>query len=112
LGFLERFYCTDDRAVGVSHDDCAHANPNLVTRFVVHKPARLSRLCRLHGSRHWALLGAILASRLIAMQQSFRDARMTDDFVSEVSGNALRAITPDQYFLVCVDDADTHRKHF
>ena len=83
-----------------------------MARFVVHKPARLNRLCRLHGLRYGALFGAELTSGLIAMEQGFRDARMTQHFKPEMPGNALRTITSDHNSLFGVEDTNTDRKHF
>jgi hypothetical protein len=89
-----------------------HANRNIVSGFVVKRTGRLGGVRGLHGEGDGAILAAEFASRLIAMQERFRDARVADDIMAEMAGDALGSGTPDHDFLSEIDDAESDRQTF
>src|ERR1700687_6241604 len=105
LHLLERFGRADDRTMLVVHRHGAQADRNLVSGFVLQKTNRLCRLGCLDGSSHRAVLVAELASRLVAMQDSFPDARVAYDFMPQVARDALAPVAPEHNFLLHVDYA-------
>jgi hypothetical protein len=48
--------------------------------------------------------------RLIAVQESFRDTGVADDFVAQVARDSFRPVAPEYDFLMHVDDAHAGRQ--
>ena len=112
LQFFEGLDGADDRAVLVVNGDGADADRNFVSRFVVQKSDGLGGVRRLDGAGDRTIFFAEFASRLIAVQQSFRDTGVANDFVAQMAGDALGAVAPEDDFLLHVDDAQADGQAF
>jgi hypothetical protein len=66
----------------------------------------------LDGAGDGAIVAAELTPGLIAVQQSFRDAGVANDFVPQVARNTLGAVAPEYDLVLHVDDAQTGRQAF
>jgi hypothetical protein len=100
----------NNRAVLVVHGNGVDANGNFISRLVMQEANALSRMRGFDGACDGAIFFAEFTARLIAMQQAFGDAGVTDDLVAEVSSNALGAVAPEDDFLLHVDDGQAGRK--
>ena len=98
LQFLERFDCADDGAMLVVNRNGANADRNFISALVVQEADGLDGMRRLNRAGDGAVFVAEFATRLIAVQQGFRDAGVADDFVAQVPGNALGAVAPEDDF--------------
>jgi hypothetical protein len=102
---LKCFHGADDRAVRVVNRDSANPHWNLVPVFVMQEGESIYGLGSFHGARRWAIFFAEFAARLIAVQQSFTDAAMANNFVAGVTRNAFGPSTPHHDFFLQVDNA-------
>lgn len=105
MHLLEGFDGADDGTMLVVHGRGAPPDRNFISGFVVQKTQGFGGTRRLDGARDGAVFVAEFATRLIAVQQRFRDAGVANDFVAQVACDALRAIAPEDNFLLHVDDA-------
>ena len=112
LGFVESFHRPDDGTVTVAHRDGPYPNRNLMPGLVVYEPGSMDRLRRFHCARDRALRVTKLASRLIAMKKSFCDARVSQNLVAQMAGEAFGPVTPCDDPLLRVQYADADRKDF
>jgi len=112
LQFFKILDRSHNRSVLVMNGNGADADRNLMPRFVVQKTVSLGGLRRLHGAGDGTIFAAEFTARLIAVQQGFRDAGATNDFVPQPSGNAFCPIAPQNNSLFQVDDAQPGRQAF
>src|SRR5271169_496883 len=112
LQFFECFDGADDRSVLVVHWDGADADRDFVSRFVVQKPDGLGGVRGLDGEGDWTILSTEFTTRLIAVQQTLRDAGVANDFVAQMAGDALGSVAPEDDLLLHVDDAQAARQAF
>ena len=78
---------------------------NLMTRLVMQESDCLRRLGGLHSSGHRAFFTAKLAARLITVQQRFADAGVTNDFVTQITGDSFCSLAPKHNPLLQVQNA-------
>jgi hypothetical protein len=105
LHLLERFGRANDRTMLIVHGHGAQADRYLVSLFVLQKTDGFCGLRCLDGAGDRAILVAELASRLVAMQDRFRDTRVAYDFMPQAARDALGPVAPEHNFLLQVDHA-------
>jgi hypothetical protein len=86
----------------VVHGHGAQADRNLVSVFVLQKTNGFCGLRCLDGAGDRAILVAELTSRLVAMQDGFRDTGVAYDFMPQVARDALGPVAPEHNFLLKV----------
>ena len=110
LKLFKGFDRANNRAVLVMHGNGVDANGNFISGFVMQETDSLSGMRGFDGACDGAIFFAELTARLIAVQQTFGDARVPDDLVAEVSGDALGTVAPEDDFLLHVDNGEPGRK--
>ena len=112
LQLLKRFDSADDGTMPVVNGNSADADRNFISGFVVQKAGGIDGVRCFHGAVDRAVLAAEFATRLIAVEQRFRNTGVADDFVAQVAGDALRPIAPEHNSLLHVDHAEASRQAF
>ena len=105
LQFRKAFKGADDGAVLVVNGNRVDANRNFISGLVVQEPDPFGGVRRLDGAGDRAVFLAEFTAGLIAVQQSFGDAGVADDFVAKMAGDTLGAVAPKDNFLLHIDDA-------
>ncbi len=112
LHLLEGLDRADDGSMLVVHRHGVQADRNFVSGFVVQKADGLGGAGRLDGAGDRAIFVAEFTTGLIAVQQSFCDTGVANDFVAQVTGDALGAVAPEHNLFLHVDDAQAGGQAF
>src|SRR5438874_896551 len=110
LKFLKCFHRADDGAVLIVNRNSVDANRNFVSGLVVQEPDAFSGVRGFDRACDRAVFFAELTAWLIAVQQTFGDAGVPDDLVTEMASDALRSIAPEYDFFLHVDDGESGRQ--
>ena len=104
LDVLEYFGCADDRSMFVVNRNGMNADRDLVPDLVMKQTGGLRRLGRFHGERNRAFFAAEFTPWLVAVQERLSYARVANDFMTQVPGDAFGTITPKDDPLFEVND--------
>ena len=104
--FFETFGGTDDDAIGIPYRESPELNRNAVAGFVAHGNEGLRGPTFAHGGGSRRERAGEFVVFAVGFAEKIVGVEAADDVLTEVAGDALGAIVPEENFTFAVDDVD------